>query len=321
MTMMKFTAASLLLLGAASSALGFTYELETSVVGSDFYNNFVFENITDPTHGRVTYVDKATAISQNLTYASHDAFILSADHKTVLDPNGPGRNSVRLRSVSTYQNSLLVFDIRHMPQGCGTWPAVWTLGPNWPYGGEIDIVEGVNDQSPNAATLHTGPNCTMPANRNQLGTTALTDCYGLDNSNAGCGVKFPTMESYGPSFNDIGGGWYAMERSNTQVRVWFWPRNGYVPLDVQAGLPIVNPDLWGTPSADFPNTDCDINSHFAPQSIVINLTFCGDWAGNVYSSSGCPGTCVDYVNNNPEAFAQAYFEFASLKTYQSVGFQ
>lgn len=28
--------------------------------------------------------------------------------------------------------------------------------------GEIDIVEGVNDQGPNAATLHTGSGCTMP---------------------------------------------------------------------------------------------------------------------------------------------------------------
>ena len=58
-----------------------------------------------------------------------------------------------------------------------TWPAVWEVaGPRWPIGvyilswssmtlltsffffphqGEIDILEGVNDQSPNAATLHT----------------------------------------------------------------------------------------------------------------------------------------------------------------------
>ena len=24
-------------------------------------------------------------------------------------------------------------------QGCGTWPAFWLVGPNWPNGGEIDV--------------------------------------------------------------------------------------------------------------------------------------------------------------------------------------
>ena len=31
---------------------------------------------------------------------------------------------------------------------------VWTLAPNWPYNGEIDIMEGVNLVNYNAATLH-----------------------------------------------------------------------------------------------------------------------------------------------------------------------
>lgn len=50
-----------------------------------------------------------------------------------------------------------------MPQGCGTWPAVWELGPDWPADGEIDIVEGVNDVVPNQSTLHTSPGCTSLA--------------------------------------------------------------------------------------------------------------------------------------------------------------
>lgn len=32
------------------------------------------------------------------------------------------------------------FDIRHMPQGCGTWPAAWEVGDDWPNQGEVDIV-------------------------------------------------------------------------------------------------------------------------------------------------------------------------------------
>jgi hypothetical protein len=27
-----------------------------------------------------------------------------------------------------------------MPVGCGTWPAFWMFGPDWPNGGEIDTL-------------------------------------------------------------------------------------------------------------------------------------------------------------------------------------
>lgn len=50
-----------------------------------------------------------------------------------------------------------------------TWPAVWEVGANWPNQGEIDILEGANDVSPNQATLHTGAGCSMPNNRAMTG--------------------------------------------------------------------------------------------------------------------------------------------------------
>lgn len=54
----------------------------------------------------------------NLTYASADHFVLRADYKTTLNPSGPGRNSVRIASNKQYKTSVLVADIRHMPQVC-----------------------------------------------------------------------------------------------------------------------------------------------------------------------------------------------------------
>ncbi|THH27536.1 hypothetical protein EUX98_g6654 [Antrodiella citrinella] len=260
----------------AARSLGATFSQTDSHQGTDFLSSFSHQAIADPTHGRVNYVDQATALAQNLTYASGDTFIIRADDTTVLSASGPGRNSVRLQSNKQYLNHVAVFNIRHMPQGCGTWPAVWEL-----------------------FSTPTGNNC----------DTAATD-------NSGCGVQSPATNSYGPSFNSAGGGWYAMERSDSDINVWFWSRNGNVPSDVSSGATSIDTDNWGEPFASFPDTSCDIDSHFGEQNIIINLTFCGDWAGAVYSSDGCPSDCVDYVNNNPSAFTNAYFDFEWVKIYQ-----
>ncbi|KAG5635792.1 hypothetical protein DXG03_005240, partial [Asterophora parasitica] len=72
--------------------------------------------------------------------------------------------------------------------------------------GEIDILEGVNDQGPNAATLHTNAGCTMPASRAQTGTPTGNNCDVAATGNAGCGVQFNGANTYGPGFNNIGGG-------------------------------------------------------------------------------------------------------------------
>lgn len=227
-------------------------------------------------------------------------------------------------------------DIRHMPQGCGTWPAAWeTLESNWPQSGEVDIVEGVNDVEPNQSTLHTTPGCTMPVSgTGQTGsvqsrlsllawwlrhprTTASTNCDTSVNGNAGCGVHAPTSNSYGPAFNAAGGGFYALERTPAFVKVWFWSRNDpTVPAGVKTGSATVITDNWGTPYAIFPSSStCNLASHLGSNNIIINLTLCGDWAGAVFASDGCGSDCVSFVNQKPAAFANAYWDFARLSVY------
>lgn len=53
------------------------------------------------------------------------------------------------------------------------------------------------------------------------------------------------------------------------------------------------------------------------------MTFCGDWAGATWSSSSTcaalDSSCNDYVQNNPSAFANAYWLINSLQVYQSDG--
>ncbi|KAF5336230.1 hypothetical protein D9758_014362 [Tetrapyrgos nigripes] len=312
MTGQMWLASFLCLAMTFSGVLGASYTQTESISGSDFYDAFSFQAISDPTHGRVNYVSASAAKSANLTYASSNHFVLRSDFKKQLSSSGPGRDSVRIQSNNQYTTAVMIFNIRHMPQGCGTWPAVWTVGGNWPNQGEIDILEGVNDQSPNQVTLHTNAGCTMPSSRSQTGNAVLNDCNVATTNNAGCGVKLPSSQSYGPSFNSNGGGWYALERRNSGIKVWFWPRNGGVPSEVSSGAGTINTSNWGTPSAYFPSDNCDIASKFGPHNIIINLTFCGDWAGSVYGSSGCP----NYVNNNPGAFTDAYFDFAWLNIYE-----
>lgn len=71
---------------------------------------------------------------------------MRADYENVVPPQARGRDSVRITSHNAYTDSVIIFDLQHMPEGCGTWPAFWTLsqsGP-WPSGGELDIIEGTS---------------------------------------------------------------------------------------------------------------------------------------------------------------------------------
>ena len=75
--------------------------------------------------------------------------------------------------------------------------------------------------------------------------SAGNNCDSAATNNAGCGVQAPSANSYGPAFNAAGGGWYAMERTNSFIKVWFWSRGaGNVPSDVKNGATTVNTDNW-----------------------------------------------------------------------------
>lgn len=55
------------------------------------------------------YVDEATAQSLNLTYVASNTFVMRADDTTILSSNGPGRNSVRIRSNNQYTTHVAVY--------------------------------------------------------------------------------------------------------------------------------------------------------------------------------------------------------------------
>ena len=100
-------------------------------------------------------------------------------------------------------------------------------------------------------------------------------------------------------------------------RDWFWS-NGSVPEDITAGIPY--PSAWGTPSASYAGEDNDSDAHFQELQVIINTSFCGDWAGSVWSGtttcSSLATTCRDCVANNPQAFQDAYWLIRSLNVTQ-----
>jgi len=305
------------------------WKLIDSHSGSNFFDGWNFFTGADPTNGNVNYVDESTAQSAGLLEVNSAG---NAVMRVETTPTVSGnRQSIRITTQTSFNGGLVIMDSVHMPTGCGVWPAFWTNGPNWPTGGEIDIVEGVNDYTENQATVHTSTGCNLASsNATSLSISGSviggTDCSALDTGNQGCGIRAGTTNSFGPGFNSNGGGVYAMKWDTTGIAVYFFPR-GSIPADITAGTPF--PDNWGEPQARWPASACDPFKYFNNHNAIFDTTLCGDWAGGVWASSGIPGqerscaqitgvaTCQAFVSSNGAAMQDAYWEVTSVKIYQT----
>lgn len=222
------------------------------------------------------------------------------------------RKSIRLHSRNIFNGGLLILDAVHMPVGCGTWPAFWTNGPDWPNKGEIDILEGVHNGPINQVSIHTGPGCTIsPDITNALGTlNGGPNCASSETANQGCGMQDRHFDnSYGTPFNNAGGGVYAMKWDDSGISVYFFTRDK-IPDDIKNGTPL--PDTWRKPVANYPAANCNPWQFFKDNFAIINTTLCGDWAGSpgAWTGSGCAAstgvsTCEQYVRQNGQAFNEA----------------
>ncbi|KAL9592610.1 MAG: hypothetical protein Q9179_006549, partial [Wetmoreana sp. 5 TL-2023] len=303
------------------------YNLADSYTARNWFESFIFFDQKDPTNGFVQYKDLATAAKNNLIAidgsGDNAAVYMGVDH-TTKDP--AGRASIRISSKKSYNHGLFIFDIEHNPGSiCGTWPAAWLLSDSgkWPVGGEIDIFEGANDQSDNKMTLHTTSGCQIQ----KTGFSGKLDTSNCDvnaqgqGKNMGCGILHPPTQrhSFGREMNVVGGGVYATKWTSQDIQIFHFPRSS-VPDDITTGKP--DPSKWGMPVAKFAG-GCNIDDHFQNLNIIFNNAFCGDWAGEAWSSSpkcaALAPTCQSYVQNNPNAFKDAYWLIRSVKVYQEGG--
>ncbi|KAE8381140.1 putative endo-1,3(4)-beta-glucanase [Aspergillus bertholletiae] len=300
---------------------GSRYQLTEAWQGEKFLDYFKFFSGSDPTNGFVTYANQSYAESSGLIQVTDSgSFYMGVDYKTELSTNGPGRDSVRIESKEYYDEGLYIIDLQHMPGSvCGTWPAFWSVGPNWPYDGEIDIIEGVNKHEANEIVLHTSGSCSLSSENDMTGSMTSSEC-GEASGTVGCVVKGQNGTSGAP-FNKQGGGVYAMEWTASFIKIWYFARSE-IPKSITEG----NPDTtaFGTPMAHLQGT-CDFGARFKSQKFILDTTFCGDWAGGVFGDSGCPvsdpsnpiQSCVKYVAENPAAFKEAYWEINYIKLFQT----
>ncbi|OAG34894.1 hypothetical protein AYO21_10944 [Fonsecaea monophora] len=307
------------------------YQIYQNYSGSDFFDHFDFFSDPDPTHGFVKYQDLAGANNTGLAgFASNDVFqnvvYLGVDSSSVAPG---GRQSTRIESKEVFNQSLHIADIRHMPGGiCGSWPAYWLVGPQWPDNGEIDILEGISLQPVNKMVLHTkahlmvsnisDPSVANATGMQMQGTFTSLDCSTDITGNPGCAAS-GTNNSFGKAFNDDGGGVVATEYGPQWISIWNFGRDE-IPADAFSGSP--NPETWRTPDAHFMSADGGpLSEYFSNLRIVINTALCGDWTNGDWANSECATlapTCQDYVANNPQAFKEAYWLIGGIQVYQPV---
>ncbi|PVI05569.1 glycoside hydrolase family 16 protein, partial [Periconia macrospinosa] len=310
-------------LSTLSTTSATVYKLQDTYKGDSFLDGFTFFNKPDPTNGFVNYVSKSAAQQQHLVKQKDGDQYIGVDYESHLTaPAGPGRNSVRIETVKKYNHGLFIVDLKHMPGSiCGTWPAFWTYNTEvtWPIRGEVDIIEGVNENTANKMVLHTDTKCSVDG-LGQSGAQSLYNCA-LDSPSgpSGCDVNAQQPNSYGTGFNNNQGGVYAMEWTSSAIKMWFFPRNS-IPTSITKDAPDVAE--FGIPTANFQGA-CNLDERVINQQFVFDTTFCGDWGGNVYSQSSCPqypglnsmDSCKKYVAENPSAFKEAYWQISYFKSY------
>jgi hypothetical protein len=174
----------------------------------------------------------------------------------------------------------------------------------------------------NQYTFHTGLNqtCNIP-NKAPIvdGNPAFTanslnkNCSSSPENDTGCGFSDTSKTSFGQGFNEAGGGIFAVLRDREGIKIWYFDRES-TPNDVSSGHP--EPSSWPSPSAFLSTDNCNVDSYFSPQSLILDITLCGTWAGADYPASGCPETCAQQVASAHNFISAYSMSFLPVVVYR-----
>lgn len=215
------------------------------------------------------------------------------------------RTTVKIGTKKAWTYFLAAMRYSHVPWGCGVWPAFFTLADNapWPDGGELDILEYVNDLGA-FSSFHTNRPCSLDSEEvnkfrsmpdfNAMGYNCQTK-YCADCKTLGCApMMVPLLSGQQWARRP---GVLAMERTTAFIKIFFIP-DGALPADLTSDSP--RPDSWDRWIISYypfaatekkrPGSCPEPEKVMAAQQLILNIGFCGDWASKVW---GLSPSCVN----------------------------
>lgn len=122
---------------------------------------------------------------------------------------------------------------------------------------------------------------------------------------------------------------YGLDIANSKIDALEWTGESISIYGFSTGAEPSNinsdhPDTasWGQPIMRVSNNKCNLNKHFGPQRVILNLDFCGEpakfpwvWDPTCGAQTGVK-TCTEFVNSHPEAFAESFFKVKDIRFFQ-----
>lgn len=310
-----------------------TFLLSETINSTNFFDKFTFKTsgkvitLNDDNGSWVKYQNLTEAKRKNIASIRDDEIYLGVDHTNVLDHLlDEGRDTFRAESRLPYYQGLFIARFSHLPKPvCGSWPAFWTLGGNWPRGGEIDVYEGWHLNQHNRPAIHVGPERDYGKCRLQdASQSSRIISYNCDNE---CSIPSKQWKNQGCQSEVIDGIWgspdggtQALLWTNESIKIYSW-KQGMEPSNIR--LPAIDTSYWGQPVVHL--RDCDVQKSFGPQEIIINIALCGNpieqpgiWnqGGDQACLKVAGPDCRAYVAKNPSHFKDVYFQVRDIRYFK-----
>lgn len=259
------------------------YRLVWRAEGEDFFSKFNFL-WDDPNHGSAQYLIPPQAEQEGVVEATRHWAILRAGRRS--PQYKYKRMTARIETKASWKNFLSIFKFSHVPYGCGVWPALFTLADHgqWPNGGELDMLEYVN-MDVSKASFHTGGSCTLDSSKvNEYGNMPDRNEMNYD-----CVTNYPDRLGCAPNkWMKSAQNWanspgvLATQWTEDFIKLFYIPEYE-IPQDIKDEAPAPEDwDRWLFSYYPLSGTSCQI----AAQKLMMQINFCGDWAGKVWSLDG-----------------------------------